>query len=131
MLRSQLQTLQELGLDISVSLPYTFSAWTCSTKKSLLPLSDVEQLPYHPRCGQAVHGLPMSVQFVQCSDVGCYTAGVGAVAYLMRADVRTGASTFRRNLKVIRGWLEEQGSAAQQCAASVLCPCLWRALYCS
>lgn len=49
------------------------------------------------------------------------TAGVGAVAYLMRADVRTGASTFRRNLKVIRGWLEEQGSAAQQCAASKLC----------
>ncbi|KAK9837117.1 hypothetical protein WJX81_003928 [Elliptochloris bilobata] len=40
--------------------------------------------------------------------------GVGAVAYLVRGDVRTGASTLRRNLKVIRGWLEEQGSAAQQ-----------------
>jgi hypothetical protein len=45
----------------------------------------------------------------------CYsTVGVAAVAYLMKADVRTGAATFRRNLKHIRGWLEEQSAAASQ-----------------
>ncbi|CAL5229026.1 g12273 [Coccomyxa viridis] len=40
--------------------------------------------------------------------------GVATVAYLMRGDVRTGATTFRRNLKHIRGWLEEQGAASSQ-----------------
>ncbi|CAL8463090.1 g2624 [Coccomyxa elongata] len=37
--------------------------------------------------------------------------GVAAVAYLMKSDVRTGAATFRRNIKHIRGWLEEQSAA--------------------
>ena len=40
--------------------------------------------------------------------------GVATVAYLMRGDVRTGATTFRRNLRHIRGWLEEQGAASSQ-----------------
>ncbi|EIE27408.1 hypothetical protein COCSUDRAFT_52157 [Coccomyxa subellipsoidea C-169] len=41
-------------------------------------------------------------------------AGVAAVAYLMKSDVRVGAATFRRNLKHIRGWLEEQSTAASK-----------------
>jgi len=41
---------------------------------------------------------------------------LGSVVYLMKSDVRTGATTLRRNMKVIRGWMEEQGAAAQQCA---------------
>lgn len=40
--------------------------------------------------------------------------GVAAVAYLMKSDVRTGAATFRRNIKHIRGWLEEQSAAASK-----------------
>jgi len=42
-----------------------------------------------------------------------YTAvGLGAIAYLMRADLRTSTTTLRRNLKHIRTWLEEQQAAA-------------------
>jgi hypothetical protein len=43
-----------------------------------------------------------------------FAVGVAAVAYLMRGDVRTGAATFRRNLKHIRGWLEEESAAASK-----------------
>ena len=43
-----------------------------------------------------------------------FAAGIAAVAYLMRGDVRTGATTFRRNLRHIRGWLEEQNAASSQ-----------------
>ena len=39
--------------------------------------------------------------------------GVGAVAYLMKSDVRHGSAMLRRNLKHIRGWMEEQGAAAE------------------
>jgi len=38
--------------------------------------------------------------------------GVGAVAMLMKTDVRTSASMLRRNLKHIRSWLEEASSAS-------------------
>ena len=31
--------------------------------------------------------------------------------YLMRTDVRQGASMLRRNMRTIRGWLEEEGGA--------------------
>eukprot|EP00890_Picochlorum_soloecismus_P003517 jgi/Picsp_1/4166/NSC_01675-R1_hypothetical protein CHLNCDRAFT_134810 [Chlorella variabilis] len=42
-----------------------------------------------------------------------YTAvGLGAIAYLMRADLRTSTTTLRKNLKHIRTWLEEQQAAA-------------------
>lgn len=51
------------------------------------------------------------------SMTGC----VAAVAYLMKSDVRTGAATFRRNIKHIRGWLEEQSASATEYAA---CLCI-------
>ena len=38
--------------------------------------------------------------------------GVGTVYYLMRKDMRTGVSQLRRNVKTIRGWLEEEASAS-------------------
>jgi len=37
--------------------------------------------------------------------------GIGAVAMLMKTDVRTSASMLRRNLRHMRGWLEEASSA--------------------
>lgn len=37
--------------------------------------------------------------------------GIGAVAMLMKTDVRTSASMLRRNLKHIRTWLEEASAA--------------------
>ncbi|KAK9800892.1 hypothetical protein WJX73_007316 [Symbiochloris irregularis] len=40
--------------------------------------------------------------------------GVGAIAYLMKSDVRTGSATLRRNLKHIRAWLEEQQPGASE-----------------
>lgn len=42
--------------------------------------------------------------------------GVGAVAYLMKRDVRDGSAMLRRNLRHIRSWLEEQSAAAEQTA---------------
>ncbi|KAL6779560.1 hypothetical protein ACKKBG_A12760 [Auxenochlorella protothecoides x Auxenochlorella symbiontica] len=40
--------------------------------------------------------------------------GLGAVAYLMKSDIRGSSAMLRRNLKHIRGWMEEQGAAAEQ-----------------
>ncbi len=37
--------------------------------------------------------------------------GIGAVAMLMKTDVRTSASMLRRNLKHMRSWLEEASAA--------------------
>lgn len=54
-----------------------------------------------------------SLQCARLTVTGC----VAAVAYLMKSDVRTGAATFRRNIKHIRGWLEEQSAAASEYAA--------------
>jgi hypothetical protein len=39
--------------------------------------------------------------------------GVGAIAMLMKTDVRTSASMLRRNLRHIRSWMEE--TAATRC----------------
>ena len=47
--------------------------------------------------------------------------GLGAIAYLMKADLRTSTTTLRRNLKHIRTWLEEQQAAAG-CVICNLCP---------
>ncbi|KAL4538577.1 hypothetical protein Ndes2526B_g03126 [Nannochloris sp. 'desiccata'] len=40
--------------------------------------------------------------------------GVGAIAYMMKTDVRHGSSMLRRNLKHIRSWMETQGDAAEK-----------------
>ncbi|XP_073019104.1 uncharacterized protein [Primulina eburnea] len=39
-------------------------------------------------------------------------AGVSAVILLMRSDVKQSASIFRRNVRHIRNWLEEESTAA-------------------
>lgn len=41
-------------------------------------------------------------------------AGVGAVVLLLKGDVKQSASIFRRNVKHIRNWLEEESSAASK-----------------
>ncbi|GKV26138.1 hypothetical protein SLE2022_001000 [Rubroshorea leprosula] len=41
-------------------------------------------------------------------------AGVSAVVLLLRSDVKQSASIFRRNVKHIRQWLEEESSAASK-----------------
>uniref|UniRef100_A0A6N2L967 Uncharacterized protein n=1 Tax=Salix viminalis TaxID=40686 RepID=A0A6N2L967_SALVM len=41
-------------------------------------------------------------------------AGVSAVILLLRSDVKQSATIFRRNVKHIRHWLEEETSAAFQ-----------------
>ncbi|KAL3653843.1 hypothetical protein CASFOL_003524 [Castilleja foliolosa] len=38
--------------------------------------------------------------------------GVGAVVMLMRSDVKQSASIFRRNVRQIRNWLEEESASA-------------------
>ncbi|KAK6912965.1 hypothetical protein RJ641_022566 [Dillenia turbinata] len=44
-------------------------------------------------------------------------AGVSAVILLLRSDVKQSAAIFRRNVKHIRTWLEEESSAAAKSAA--------------
>ncbi|KZV42073.1 hypothetical protein F511_18419 [Dorcoceras hygrometricum] len=39
-------------------------------------------------------------------------AGVSAVILLMRSDVKQSASIFRRNVRHIRNWLEEESATA-------------------
>ncbi|CAI9102441.1 OLC1v1000716C1 [Oldenlandia corymbosa var. corymbosa] len=39
-------------------------------------------------------------------------AGVSAVVLLMRSDVRQSAAIFRRNVRHIRKWLEEESASA-------------------
>jgi hypothetical protein len=39
--------------------------------------------------------------------------GLGAVAFLMKSDVRQSSSMLRRNMRHVRTWLEEQGAAAE------------------
>ncbi|CAK7328331.1 unnamed protein product [Dovyalis caffra] len=41
-------------------------------------------------------------------------AGVSAVILLLRSDVKQSASIFRRNVKHIRNWLEEESAAASK-----------------
>ncbi|KAG5226793.1 hypothetical protein OIU77_001950 [Salix suchowensis] len=43
-------------------------------------------------------------------------AGVSAVILLLRSDVKQSATIFRRNVKHIRHWLEEETSAASKAA---------------
>ncbi|KAH1128660.1 hypothetical protein J1N35_000038 [Gossypium stocksii] len=50
-------------------------------------------------------------------------AGVSAVVLLLRSDVKQSAAIFRRNVKHIRNWLEEESSAASKpLNGGVLCP---------
>ncbi|KAL7145904.1 hypothetical protein ABFS83_06G005200 [Erythranthe nasuta] len=39
-------------------------------------------------------------------------AGVSAVVLLLRSDVKQSATVFRRNVRHIRKWLEEESSSA-------------------
>ncbi|TKY63045.1 hypothetical protein E2542_SST12910 [Spatholobus suberectus] len=41
-------------------------------------------------------------------------AGVSAVILLLRSDVKQSASIFRRNVKHIRNWLEEETAASSK-----------------
>ncbi|XP_020203659.1 uncharacterized protein LOC109789174 [Cajanus cajan] len=41
-------------------------------------------------------------------------AGVSAVVLLLRSDVKQSASIFRRNVKHIRNWLEEETAASSK-----------------
>ncbi|KAJ6290127.1 hypothetical protein OIU76_028412 [Salix suchowensis] len=43
-------------------------------------------------------------------------AGVSAVILLLRSDVKQSATIFRRNVKHIRHWLEEETSAVSKAA---------------
>ncbi|KAL5731514.1 hypothetical protein ACHQM5_004235 [Ranunculus cassubicifolius] len=43
-------------------------------------------------------------------------AGVGAVVLLLRGDVKQSAGIFRRNIKQIRTWLEEESASATKAA---------------
>uniref|UniRef100_A0A2P2IRM8 Uncharacterized protein LOC105646704 n=1 Tax=Rhizophora mucronata TaxID=61149 RepID=A0A2P2IRM8_RHIMU len=43
-------------------------------------------------------------------------AGVSAVVLLLRSDVKQSAVIFRRNVKHIRNWLEEESAAASKAA---------------
>ncbi|XP_042016088.1 uncharacterized protein LOC121764064 [Salvia splendens] len=42
-------------------------------------------------------------------------AGVSAVVLLLRSDVKQSATIFRRNVRQIRNWLEEESSSAANC----------------
>jgi hypothetical protein len=48
--------------------------------------------------------------------------GVGAAVMLLRKDVKQSATIFRRNVRHIRNWLEEESAAAAKYAP--LSPCL-------
>lgn len=41
-------------------------------------------------------------------------AGVSAVILLLRSDVKQSASIFRRNVRHIRNWLEEESASASK-----------------
>ncbi|KAL1369362.1 hypothetical protein AAHE18_02G190700 [Arachis hypogaea] len=41
-------------------------------------------------------------------------AGVSAVVLLLRSDVKQSANIFRRNVKHIRNWLEEETAASSK-----------------
>ncbi|KMT13885.1 hypothetical protein BVRB_4g077270 [Beta vulgaris subsp. vulgaris] len=43
-------------------------------------------------------------------------AAVGAVVLLARSDVKQSAAIFRRNVRHIRNWLEEESTAASKSA---------------
>ncbi|KAL9272082.1 hypothetical protein AKJ16_DCAP18107 [Drosera capensis] len=43
-------------------------------------------------------------------------AGVGAVILLARSDIKQSAAIFRRNVRQIRNWIEEESVAASKSA---------------
>lgn len=43
-------------------------------------------------------------------------AGVSAVVLLLRSDVKQTSTIFRRNIKQIRQWLEEESASASKAA---------------
>lgn len=43
-------------------------------------------------------------------------AGVSAVILLLRSDVKQSATIFRRNVRQIRQWLEEESASASKAA---------------
>lgn len=49
-------------------------------------------------------------------SVESLAVGVGAVFMLMKTDLRTSSAMLRRNLKHVRGWMEEQTAAAEYVA---------------
>ncbi|KAI4366786.1 hypothetical protein MLD38_022612 [Melastoma candidum] len=46
-------------------------------------------------------------------------AGVSAAVLILRSDVKQSAAIFRRNVKHIRNWLEEESAAASREAEKV------------
>ncbi|KAF6147846.1 hypothetical protein GIB67_014426 [Kingdonia uniflora] len=46
-------------------------------------------------------------------------AGVGAVVLLLRSDIKSSAAIFKRNVRHIRNWLEEESSSASKAAEKV------------
>ncbi|KAK9271532.1 hypothetical protein L1049_001892 [Liquidambar formosana] len=46
-------------------------------------------------------------------------AGVSAVVLLLRSDVKQSAAIFRRNVRQIRHWLEEESASATKAAEKV------------
>ncbi|GAB2277224.1 hypothetical protein Dimus_011931 [Dionaea muscipula] len=42
--------------------------------------------------------------------------GVGAVILLARSDIKQSAAIFRRNIRQIRGWIEEESASASKSA---------------
>jgi hypothetical protein len=71
---------------------------------------------------QAVHSRPAPLT---APPLVVTAVGLGAVAFLMKSDVRQSSAMLRRNLRHVRTWLEEQGAAAEYV---VFCPgCLPKA----
>lgn len=46
-------------------------------------------------------------------------AGVSAVVLLLRSDVKQSASIFKRNIRQIRHWLEEESASASKATEKV------------
>ena len=66
------------------------------------------------RCAAGAGHLSDRILFIAYNHrlISC-AVGVGAVFMLMKTDIRTSSSMLRRNLKHIRGWMEEQTAAAE------------------
>lgn len=56
-------------------------------------------------------------------------AGVSAVILLMRSDVRQSANIFKRNVRQIRHWLEEESATAAKYPPNPLPPILTISVY--
>ncbi|KMS97117.1 hypothetical protein BVRB_7g177830 [Beta vulgaris subsp. vulgaris] len=49
-------------------------------------------------------------------------AGVGAAILLLRSDVKSSAAIFRRNVRQIRNWIEEESLSSSSKAAEKVKP---------